>query len=160
MSAFQYSEALFAQETGLSRVDAKFLRDRHLHENEHWKKKGGEIALSASGVKWLWRRLRPRPALFDLGRCVIGAANEKNGAAPILLGSPSHPIPRKMTVLAIPPNPMVVRATDEYGAEQLVYVGRNFNFTRGDKLDVAPHESQQGLWRFLGSLPRDKRRPR
>ena len=158
MSAtFQYSEALFAQETGLSRTHIRFLREQHLNENVHWQKTRGEIAFSSSAIKRLWRTLRVRPASFDLARCIIGA-QEKNGAESILLGSASHPIPRKMTVFAIPPNPMVVRATDEHGEPQLVWVGRNFNFVRGDEIEVAPHESQQGFWRLLGPLPRDRRR--
>lgn len=163
-AAFQYSEALFAQETGNSRQDVKFCRDRNLTEGVDWKKVGGEIALAASGVKKLWRRLERRPFAFDLERCVITV--KKNGAAaPLSLLAPvTHNAPRTMRVSDICPNPRVVLAIYEdkdRGARPLTFtvdVGTNVNFVVGDVIQAVPHTQQPGFWRYVGTMPGSRRR--
>ncbi len=164
-AAFQYSEALFAEETGLSRGEAKYHRDQILKEGVDWKKERGEVVLSASAIKRVWRVLQGRPAPFELSRCLVSVIGHKNGAdkkndASILLGSSARPIPRKMKVLMAALNPRVVRAVDQHGDNHLVWVGSNSNFVHGDLIDVVPHDTQPPFWRFIGPMPRDRRRVR
>jgi hypothetical protein len=170
LTEFKYSEALLADRLQLSRTDLKFLRDRHLQRDSDWKKvRHGEVLLSASGLKTIWKKIGAgRRHTIELTEIVVGSEIvKKNGVAasdvdagevPIALGDVRMPIPRKMTVTAIPLNPMVVNAVDEHSTRVLVWVGRNANFVVGDTIDAAPHLTQPGLWRFLGTIPRDRRR--
>jgi hypothetical protein len=161
MTKFRFYESIVAEELGVSRGDLKFWRDQRLKKDRDWKKIGGEIALSLRGIRRVLHEHKVRDPLEALSRIEKKAAG-KNGNGPnelILVGSKTHPVPRHMTIINVPMNPRVVLAVDEYGSRELIWVGRNSNFAIGDKIDVAPHETQEGIWQLLSALPLNKRRP-
>jgi transposase-like protein len=144
--AFPYSESLIGREIGVSRGTLRSWRGLHLEESLDWQKNGAEILLSEDGVKRVAKLAGVSLPNLDLTHCLAG--QKKNGAM------------KKMTVVPpMPINPRVVLAEDDAGKRHLVDVGRNETFVFGDELEVGPHAVQQGIWRHLGDIPRDRRRP-
>ena len=145
-TAFPYSEKLVADQLGLSRKNARALRELHLEDGIDWGTNDlGAIVLSERGVsvisKWVDK---PIP---NLELCL--AAEKKNGAP-------------QMIVVAVCMNPRMVLANEsgDANAERfLVDVGNNKNMRIGDPMEVGPHDAQKDLLRCLSKLPRDDRRP-
>lgn len=170
--AFTYSEAKLSERLGISRTDIVAIRRKRLREDSDWKKVAGEVVLSPTGVKRLWRALASRPAGFDLGACLISPRAKKNGAGgngangthgtDILLGHPSMPIPVMMTVTRICSNPSLVLAQQTEGLDrttQPVWVGRNENFIPQMRIRCVPKPDAPAMWRFLGALPQRRYTP-
>lgn len=170
--AFTYSEAKLSERLGVSRTHLKSIRDRRLTPDSDWKKVAGEVVLSPSGVKRLWRSLQARPAGFDLAACLISAPAKKNGATgngangshgpDILLGHPSMPIPVLMMVIRVCSNPSLVLAQQTEGLDrriQPVWVGKNENFGPGMRIKVVPKPDAPAMWRFHGVLPQRRYTP-
>lgn len=158
-NGFAYSEAKLSEQRGISRTDIKAIRERQLKEGVDWKKVGGEVALAASGVKRLWKELGCRKLPFDLTSCLL-APVKKNGAAavtPIRLGTAAMPIPVEMVVTQICLNTALVRAQQTSGLDrrtQIVWVGRNFNYSAGMRILVAPKKNMPSIWIMAGPEPR------
>jgi hypothetical protein len=147
--AFPYSESLIGREIGVSRGTLRSWRGLHLEESLDWQKNGAEILLSEDGVKRVAKLAGVSLPNLDLTHCLAG--QKKNGAVATA---------KKMVVVPpMPINPRVVLAEDENGERSLVDVGRNGMFVFGDVIEVGPHPVQQGIWRHLGDIPRDRRRP-
>ena len=163
--AFSYSEQRFCDVTGLSRGNIKAIRDGVLREDRDWKKIGGEVALSAAGIKRLWRSLETRPRAFDLASCLVAPREKKNGAngsQEIRLGTMAMPVPVLMNVTRVCANPGLLWAQRSEGIDRsthVVWVGRNSNFVPGMKIRVAPKPDAPAMWRFLGSLPQRRYTP-
>lgn len=168
-ATFTYSEAKLSERLGISRTDIKSIRDRKLRADSDWKKLAGEVFLSPSGLKRLWRALETRPAGFDLTMCLVSSPVKKNGAAvngdaqeEILMGHVTMPIPVTMTVTRICDNPSLVLAQQTEGLDrrtQVVWVGRNENFVTAMRISVGPKPDSPGMWRLLGALPQRRYTP-
>jgi hypothetical protein len=67
-----------------------------------------------------------------------------------------------MTIVKIPINPRMVEARfDGFDlGVQLVDVGKNGTFAIGDRIEVAEHPTQKGVYELRSPVPRDRRRPR
>jgi hypothetical protein len=159
MTPFRFYESIIASELGVSRSDLKFWRDKRLKPGRDWKKVGGEIALSLRGIRRVLHQRKVRDPLEILSRIEKKSAGRNGNNEIILVGSKTQPIPRHMTVVNVPPNPRVLMAEDEHGSRELIWVGRNATFAIGDKIEVAPHETQHGVWQLLSPIPQTKRRP-
>lgn len=155
---FDYNEERVAAAVGLSRGDFKFLRDQHLKEGVDWQKRNGSIALTLTAIKKVWRALESPPHTLDIANCTFAAAAEKKTPAPILVGSRAMPLPIKMTVAQIPPNPFILIATDEHGTRCHVRVKSNLNFVVGMQFEAAHDEVAHGYYRQLGNPPRQRGR--
>jgi len=167
-------EAEAAQELGVSRETVRSLRAEHLFENDHWKKKGREIAYTASGVE----RLRGLVARLLSGEGQ-DSTPEKNGApeasqAPIpgvvtakdavgqalaqVLSAQSRaaepPGPGEVvaTVTRQVPNKHLVMARLADGGEIRVWVKTNKNFTPGMTLRATQRVGS--LYDLVGNCPR------
>jgi hypothetical protein len=173
---FPYSESKLSATSGISRFDLKRLRKEHLKKGKDWvnRPKCGGILLSENAIKKLGESI---PVLESLSRSTAldqckpilsGGVESRHAATHVRSGGTnkadhsgsSAPPAQKLTVVRIPPNPRIVLAKDEDGEIQRVWVGRNQMFVPGDVLEVEPVPNDVGMWRFIGNMPRDKRRNR
>lgn len=148
-NAFIFKEAWVAEVLAVTRSELRSHRNTHLEENVDWKKDGGEIRLSTRGLERVlaWNGL----ALTDE---FLEKLKEKNDA--------TETGPKKLTVVAIPPNLRMVLANESGDSNQdreLVDVGNNKNMAIGDLLEVTEHEVQHGMFQLVSKLPATNRRP-
>jgi hypothetical protein len=141
MSAERFSEDKVAMLLGIPRKELRATRKASMVERIDWEKIDGEICFTLTGI----HRLRDFYQFELVAVHGIMADLPKNGRM-------------TMTVVDIPMNPRTVIAEDQRGARQIVEVGRNATFCRGDEIEVGPHETQNDLFQLLSAIPRDKRR--
>jgi len=150
-------ETRVADSLGVSRDRLRLLREEHMTENTHFIRRRNAVVLTETGMSLLNTLLPIAPTALAL----LEAPVEKS-PDPTPFAAPPGPAPRvSVRVVKVPPNPRLlfcVAAEVEAGtsAKFLVRVKTNENFMAGMVMEVI--SAGEGVWQYVGRLPRRKGR--
>lgn len=150
-------ETRVADSLGVSRDRLRLLREEHMTENTHFIRRRNAVVLTETGMELLNTLL---PITTPAAQPPQAPAEKSPDPAPF--AAPTGPAPRvSVRVVKVPPNPRLlfcVAAEVETGtaAQFLVRVKTNENFMAGMSMEVI--SAGEGVWQYVGRLPRRKGR--
>lgn len=153
-------ETRVADSLGVSRERLRLLREEHMTENTHFIRRRNAVVLTETGMELLNTLLPIAAQVADQPAPAEVPVEKSPGATPF--AAPHGPAPRvSVRVVKVPPNPRLlfcVASEIEAGtsAQFLVRVKTNENFMAGMVMEVI--SAGEGVWQYVGRLPRRKGR--